>query len=338
MKTLKIILIVISSSAFTHNLSFCQDIKAGKMQLLNVSGYTFKVKIQVSYEIGTYNNRSFILVNWGDNSDLDSLHNGIGFGGCGDTNTLSKNFEGTHTYLSPGNFNITCVDSFRVSGISNINNSETEKIYLLYNLVINPFLGVNSSPSIISCAVDKWNCCNYIYNPSAYDPDGDSLAYSIVPLYTTNYSFPQYTINNITGDLNIYPSTIGKYSLCMKIDEWRKIGTTDYLIGSTYQDMLIEVNSLSFIENNFNNNKVFEIFPNPTQTYLILNWSKPEFQNFHDETTFKIINKFGSEVKNGKVNSFPHTVSLEGFNEGLYVIVLQNEKLYEKAKFVKLEE
>ncbi|MCG8410533.1 MAG: gliding motility-associated C-terminal domain-containing protein, partial [Bacteroidales bacterium] len=87
-----------------------------------------------------------------------------------------------------------------------------------------------------------------IYNPGAYDTDGDSLAYFLTPCtgengepiegYTTPPATSTISVNPTTGDF-IWdtPPVIGKYNIAMRIDEWRD----GVKIGSLTRDMQIEV-------------------------------------------------------------------------------------------------
>jgi len=66
--------------------------------------------------------------------------------------------------------------------------------------------------------------------------------------------------------------------------------------------------------------------------------SNENLSKISPETTCKIINKLGQQVKTGTIKEFPYTVSIEDLNEGLYVLILQNDQLNETRKFVKTEE
>lgn len=106
----------------------------------------------------------------------------------------------------------------------------------------------NSSPSFVNLPLTRF-CVNrparIFWN--ATDPDGDSLVYSIVnPLANdnikpyTNYNFANgyslsnvigghkpLTINSQTGELNFIPSLTGRFSIAVKVSEYRagvKIG------------------------------------------------------------------------------------------------------------------
>lgn len=81
-----------------------------------------------------------------------------------------------------------------------------------------------------------------------------------------------------------------------------------------------------------------QLYPNPASTSITINISDEILFAKKTETTYKIIDKLGREVKLGSISEFPHTVSLENFNEGLYILILRNDKLIETRKFVKLNQ
>lgn len=329
MNNLRNIFLSIIALIIIAETCYSQDLKAGIIQVRHISGYTYEANIKIYHEVSTYINRAFILLNWGDGSELDTIYYQSGNGGCGDTNTITKNFVSIHTYQSPGNYIISSyIDGFRVSGINNITNSENEKLYLQHNLMINPSLGLNSPPVIIWCAVEKYRCCPFIYNAGASDPDGDSLVYSMVPPYTTNYTFPPYTINNVTGDFILYPTTIGKYAFSMKIEEWRH----NYLLGSTYQEMLIEVNSLSYVEDNNFNNKVLNIYPNPCTDNIILELPVIE----KDKTKIQIIDYLG-RYYNAKyiLNGNRININVQSLTQGVYLMKVTSGNSIYYSKFLK---
>ena len=84
--------------------------------------------------------------------------------------------------------------------------------------------------------------------------------------------------------------------------------------------------------------EVIQIFPNPATNTITINMSNKRLQFVTTEIEYKIINKLGQQVKTGTINEFPYIISLLGFKEGLYVLILQNERFNETRKFVKLKE
>ena len=72
------------------------------------------------------------------------------------------------------------IDPNRNGSVINIPNSINQPFYIETVLVINPFIGVNSSPKLLNTPIDN-GCVGYpfYHNPGAYDEDGDSIAYEL---------------------------------------------------------------------------------------------------------------------------------------------------------------
>ncbi len=147
---------------------------------------------------------------------------------------ISKNtYVGQHTYTANATYLISLEDKNRNGNVLNIPNSVNVAFYIETTLTINPFLGPNSSPNILNPPIDN-ACVNqvFIYNPSAYDLDGDSLSYKMVAckgedgLIIPGYTYPvaniSFGIDAISGEL-IWnsPQYIGEYNLAFLIEEWR---------------------------------------------------------------------------------------------------------------------
>ena len=178
-------------------------------------------------------------------------------------------FKVRHTFPAARNFTISFREFYRNEGILNMDNSVNMPFYIETLIVIDPFLGVNSTPQLLVPPVDKAAVGKvYIHNPGAYDIDGDSLSYRLVIVRqdknvpTANYRFPQntfpagdprngtslgggaatFTINPTTGDL-VWdtPGAKGMYNVAFYVEEWRKIGGKYYLLGHVMRDMEIIV-------------------------------------------------------------------------------------------------
>lgn len=242
-----------------------QDLRSGEISFQHVSGYTYKADLYLYQDSVKYTNR-IIRLYWGDSTIPDTLQGGIG--GCVVHNgVIVSHYIGNHTYSGTGNYTISYIDSFLISGITNISGSSIKKLSFIDTLIISSFWGANSSPTLFNCQDVKWNCCNWIHNPGATDPDGDSLSYSLTPWTTSNYSFPPATINSITGNLTMSPASIGIYAVAIQINEWRKYNNLYYKIGNTTRYMLLNVASLTSV-NELNFSSSFTIYPNPTRSEL----------------------------------------------------------------------
>lgn len=234
-------------------LAFATHQRAGEITYKWLWGYTYEVTI-ITY---TYTlspaDRPTLTLNWGDGTTDEiertekiDLPNDIS------KNTYTYNGYGTggrHTYPGAGNFTLSVEDPNRNAGILNIPNSVNVPLYIETELIINPFLGNNSSPILLNPPLDN-ACVNeiFIHNPWAYDPDGDSLSYVIdtckgaggldIPGFTQPAASNYIDLDPVTGDL-VWNTPIynGEYNVAIRIEEWRK----GYKIGSVLRDMQITV-------------------------------------------------------------------------------------------------
>ena len=156
-----------------------------------------------------------------------------------------------HNYSSSGTYVISMEDANRNYGVVNVPNSVAVPMYIETELVINPFLGFNNSVQLLNAPIDK-GCVGklYLHNPSAYDPDGDSLSYKLVTckgmdgMDIPGYSYPQasqsFDIDHVTGELRWEnPVLQGEYNVAFMVEEWRH----GVKIGSVIRDMQILIST-----------------------------------------------------------------------------------------------
>lgn len=244
-KLIYILLLLVSANAFaTHN-------RAGEITFRHVSGLTYEITIIIYTKESSPADRPNLEVFWGDGTSLDSIArtSTVSLG-----NDTKKNiYIDQHTYPgpNPSPYIISIEDPNRNGGIVNLSGSFSDQIifYIQSELLINPFAGINNSPTLLNPPID--NACVgrvYVHNPGAVDVDGDSLYYTLQKsrgqggLVIPSYSFPPasnfLTINNLTGDL-IWdsPTLSGEFNVAILIEEFRN-GTK---IGSILRDMQITV-------------------------------------------------------------------------------------------------
>ncbi|MGB0166199.1 MAG: gliding motility-associated C-terminal domain-containing protein, partial [Luteibaculum sp.] len=167
------------------------------------------------------------------------------------------------TYTGPGRFRLSVEDPNRNNNILNLKppNGQSDQVvfYIESILIINPFSPsppgpVNNSAILLNPPIDQ-ACLGqpYRHNPGAFDPDGDSLVYSLVPNRADGGQVPNYYVfpdqiapggnNNIsidsrTGDvLWDAPQQAGQYNIAILIQEFRQ----GVLVGSVLRDMQITV-------------------------------------------------------------------------------------------------
>jgi gliding motility-associated-like protein len=188
--------------------------------------------------------RDSLLVQWGDGSE--SYVPRVVLQNLGDDYTLNV-YKQVHNYSSSGTYIISMEDANRNYGVINVPNSVMVPMHIETELVINPFLGYNNSVQLLNAPVDK-GCVGklYLHNPSAYDPDGDSLSYKLVTckgqdgIEIAGYTLPQasqsFDIDPFTGELRWdVPLMKGEYNVAIMVEEWRH----GVKIGSVVRDMQI---------------------------------------------------------------------------------------------------
>ncbi|MCG8317880.1 MAG: gliding motility-associated C-terminal domain-containing protein [Cytophagales bacterium] len=177
----------------------------------------------------------------------------------------------SHTYQAPGNYTLRFQEFNRNGGILNMANSVETPFYVETNITIDPFVGLNNSPQLLIPPIDRAATgATFFHNPGAFDPDGDSLSYTIVipkqdiDLEVNAYTFPNniihytgfnyqtaneaqtgpptYTLNEVNGDL-IWdaPGLAGEYNVAFRVEEWRRVGGQWQRLGYVTRDMQIIV-------------------------------------------------------------------------------------------------
>lgn len=219
--------------------------------------------------------RDSLLLDWGDgNTELVVRTNGPDANGNGvpDGELLANDIKmniyrsTVHTYQGPRPFYVISVsDPNRVEDIINIaagSGSVNIPIYFEDTIKYFPpeiFTG-NSSPILLNPPIDYANILDTFYhNPNAFDPDGDSLHFSLVPCLQAlgqqvpAYQFPDqfppgpnnnFVINPLTGEIVwAVPQIPGTYNIAILVREYRN----GISIGTLLRDMEI------FVGNTINN-------------------------------------------------------------------------------------
>ncbi|MFZ4521360.1 MAG: gliding motility-associated C-terminal domain-containing protein [Bacteroidales bacterium] len=191
--------------------------------------------------------REYLTVNWGDGTATEIKRDTIKY--LPDDITYNR-YSGRHDFPASATYTISCEDPNRNGGIINIPNSINTPLYIYSELTISPFLGgQDNSPVLLMPPIDN-GCVDQVFyhNPGAYDVDGDSLSFKLVPCrgalgqVIPGYTYPKasnsLTLNPVTGDL-IWdsPQQQGEYNIAILVEEWRN----GYKIGSVLRDMQIIV-------------------------------------------------------------------------------------------------
>lgn len=232
----------------THN-------RGGEITYRHVGGNTYEFTITTCTKSSAPADRPELFIDWGDGTNQDTVPrtqiiNSPGF------DAQMNLYIVNHTFAGSGTFSISVEDPNRNGGIVNIGNgnSDQQTFCIASEIVISPFLGINNSVQFADCPCPAEACAGskYCYNSQAYDPDGDSLSYELVPPLGVGcnamsiplvYQYPDayggvLSIDPITGTLCWdAPSIIGEFNVAIVITEWRN----GIKVGSVLRDMQITV-------------------------------------------------------------------------------------------------
>lgn len=252
----------LSVAAFaTHN-------RAGEITFRQIDALTYEFTLTTITDISNPQNadRPAADLNFGDNSSANALRsNGpVNPSGqhMGEVLANAPNFKKniyifTHTFPGQGSYVVSYADQNRNDGVLNMLHSVSTAFYVETYLVINPFIGFDSSPVLTLDPIDFGGLHKlFVHNPGAHDPDGDSLSYKLVtckqavnkdvygfkPL--SNFASDYATIDPYTGEFVWKtPAKAGLYNLAILIEEWRYVPKKHkYIkIGSVTRDMQIQI-------------------------------------------------------------------------------------------------
>ncbi len=225
---------------------FATHQRAGEISYKYISGLTYEFTITTYTYTPSPADRPVIEVFWGDGTYSEIERNSkINLGNDVSLNT----YISQHTFSAAGTYHVTFEDPNRNAGILNIPSSVEIPFFIETILVINPFIGGNSSPQLLNPPLDN-GCVNtpYYHNPGAFDLDGDSLTFSLIncrglegediPGYSLPYASNYIEINRTTGEL-VWdsPTLAGEYNIAILIEEWRN----GVMVSSMVRDMQITI-------------------------------------------------------------------------------------------------
>ena len=241
----------------THN-------RAGEITYRWISGFTYEFTVVTYTKDSAPADRCELTVAFGDgNSAVFSRTNGAS-GTCSAparmgeplANDIRKNvYIGSHTYQAPGYYTISMQDLNRNGGINNIPNSINIPFYITTTLLVDQSVGTNSSPVLNYPPID--NGCTFkkfIHNPSAFDPDGDSLFYSLIDskgllgtdipeTYDPLYVQDPVKIDSLSGDFVWdVPKNVGQFNFAILIQEYRRGSNGIWrLFGAVTRDFQVDI-------------------------------------------------------------------------------------------------
>lgn len=245
----------------THN-------RAGEITYRHLTGSTYEITITTYTKATVVADRPYLGIRWGDeglegtqdslprmNGPLDPA--GMHTGEILDGDVRLNLYKGTHTYPGPGIYSLVVEDPNRNAGVLNIPGSVDVPFCITSLLIIDPQAGHNDSPVLFSPAVEN-ACINqrWEHNPGAYDADGDSLTYDLIPcagfecLPIQGFVFPN-EVEGESGEFYVEPTTgtvvwevpqqSGEFNMALRIREWREVEGQWVLVGEVIRDMQITV-------------------------------------------------------------------------------------------------
>jgi gliding motility-associated-like protein len=240
-----------------QTLTFATHYRAGEITYRQISPRVYEVTV-ITYTDPTNQaaDRDAMEVFWGDGkSDIVPRSNGNGeIINSDESNKIKKNiYRYSHTYPGAASYTISITDPNRIDGIKNINGGNTVNLpfYVESMLTINDLMGNNQSPVLLLAPLDE-GCIGktFTHNPAAYDPDGDSLVFSIVPskmgrgIPVPNFSIPSrsdsFVIALNQGQLTWErPVESGHFNWVIRISEYRR----GFLVGYVERDMQVFINN-----------------------------------------------------------------------------------------------
>ena len=250
-KWFSFVALLLWSSTFvfaTHN-------RAGEITYKHLNGLEYEFVLVTFTKDSAPADRPELVVFWGDGtSDTLTRSNG---GGNGQPigNDIKRNiYIGRHLYPAPGTYTVTMEDPNRNANVVNIPNSVQIPFAISTTLAVNPNLGFNNSPDLLYPPIDN-GCVNvpFIHNPTAFDIDGDSLSYALIPcagangapipLWTLPAASSSITIDPVSGEfLWDSPIQAGEYNIAIEITEHRQDDNGNWsIVGRMVRDMQIDI-------------------------------------------------------------------------------------------------
>ncbi len=239
--------------------AYATHYRAGEIIFKNISGLTYEIIVNTytdQNQLGADPSTAEVLLDFGDNTSKviprtseTFLNTSIEYG------VKRNTYKTIKTYNGSGIYRLCIIDRNRVDKIRNVNNGNS--VNLAFCVTSEIVIGTgfsNQSPQLLSTPIDR-GCVNrlYVHNPSAYDPDGDSLVYEIrapksdcpkeVPGFTIPEFSDSFSINQNTGILTWRtPQKVGIYNIVIRIKEYRKNGKIKpILVGYVDRDMQIKI-------------------------------------------------------------------------------------------------
>lgn len=212
---------------------------------------TYDFMVHVQYKLGTDTDFSIGEFNPGEGEDI-ILENDPSFATYQHVTTDSVYglvvYTFRHTYSKPGNYRVSFRNFNREAGVENIDASVNTPFYV--EAIISTEQPGRSSPVVQSIPAIEWYAGQTIHtNLNLLESEGHVLRYEQVTpkqnrtLEVDGYSFPEGLIlHEQTGQITWTPTTAGKYTLAVVVNEYQPQNNTLKKMGSQLIDITFTVN------------------------------------------------------------------------------------------------
>lgn len=325
--------------------NFSQDIRAAWIEYKWLSGYTYSITLTLHTEdISNPDSHCSATIYFGNGDSCVAIReNGVlapssaqcptSYMGVFISTTpiaIKKSiYSCIYTYSGPGMYKVFSNEKFRVTGEKNLANSLTKSVYVQSYININSFFGPNSTVNLMNPPTGSVTISGnqILYNPAAYNPDGDSISYQLIncsytPSTTTYYIPNTASVSPTVGILSFSKDSIGLYAFAYLIQEWRKdSGGNPNLVGYMKYDFVLDIfNGVGIKE--FEEPKAFSLYPNPASNTLTIK------TNQKINSDIQITNSLGEILLK---QPYSETIDVSKLNPGYYFIKVDNSY----SKFIK---
>ena len=151
-------------------------------------------------------NQDIVTIFFGDGTRQDNIPRTNYRGGPPSQGTLVPNLSNTkintyffeHIFPAGGaSYTVSFVGENRNAGVLNMSSSVNTSFYIEQRVTVDPALRRNSSAVLLAPAIDRAASQQvFLHNPAAYDADGDSLSFRLVPCRQEPYGVEGVKANN----------------------------------------------------------------------------------------------------------------------------------------------
>lgn len=305
----------------------------------SVGSMNVTVKARLLFKCCPVTPISYLKINWGDGSAVDSLPLAAAASGNSPA-YYYMSFSGTHVYSLQGVYTITAGNIPFASTFTNIPNSSTQNLVLkgVVNLQAYgspPYTVFGEFGTGVPCELTHYD--DFFLNAGMQNDFWDSLAYSLdLHPELSGYVAPPFGVNPVTGLMTFTANASGDYNVSLRTDAWRKnaAGVYDLITGTSYLELFITVcniylpSTTEIIEKaKFEN--FMAIHPNPTNNIVTVK------TDFKGEKHVSLMDATGRLLMNTEQAGEQFNINLSEFTNGVYFLYVRTEAGLLRSKIIK---